>query len=393
MAKKLTARQIDTARPGNVRREISDGGSGLWLVVQPISGSKSWACRFRFDGKSVKLTLGHYPKLSLAEARREAAAALAKVASGINPAEVKRQEQIEAGERAGDTVARWAAVFLEQHAQVKTRPQSYRATERTFRLYVVPRWGGKLVGDIRRRDIIELIYDIARTAPFQANRSLAHLSRFYRWLLNRGVVQSSPCLAIERPAREVARERILSDDEIRRFWTAAGQLPAPYADIYKLLVLSGARRQEIADMKGGELDLEKRLWMLPGERAKNRKPAVFPLGPMAWEIIGRQPRDGGDVFPGHADFSRTKARLDKLMKPDAPWVTHDLRRVARSLLSRARVPQEVAELCLHHLPAAMVRRYDKFQRVDEKREAFAKLECEINLILNPPAADVLPFRR
>ena len=261
MAKKLTARQIDTARPGNVRREISDGGSGLWLVVQPISGSKSWACRFRFDGKSVKLTLGHYPKLSLAEARKEAAAVLAKVAAGVNPAAEKRQAQIEAGERAGDTIERWAAAFLEQHARTKTRPSSFRGTERTFRLYVLPAWRGKLVGDIRRRDIIELVHNIARTAPAQANRSLAHLSRFFRWLLNRDVIDSSPCLAIERPAKETPRERLLTDDEIRRFWVAAGQLPAPYADIYKLLVLSGARREEIAAMMCSELDLQKRLWV------------------------------------------------------------------------------------------------------------------------------------
>jgi integrase len=320
--------------------------------------------------------LGSYPKLSLAEARKEAAAVLAKVAAGVNPAAEKRQAQIEAGERAGDTIERWAAAFLEQHARIKTRLSSFRGTERTFRLYVLPAWRGKLVGDIRRRDIIELVHNIARTAPAQANRSLAHLSRFFRWLLNRDVIDSSPCLAIERPAKETPRERLLTDDEIRRFWVAAGQQPAPYADIYKLLVLSGARREEIAAMMCSELDLQKRLWMLPGERAKNRMPAVFPLGPMAWEIIERQPRDGGYVFPGHSDFSRAKAKLDEIMKPDAPWVTHDLRRVARSLLSLARVPQEIAELCLNHLPAAMVRRYDKFQYLDEKREAFGKLERE-----------------
>jgi len=396
MAKKLTARQVETVRPGTVRREISDGGSGLWLIIQPGSGSRSWACRFRFNGKPVKLTLGSYPKLSLAEARRDAGIALANVAAGINPVAERRQAQIEAGERARDTVAYWAKVFLEQHARAKTRHQSWRASERTFRRYVVPRLGGKLVHEVRRKDVIALVHDIALTAPVQANRSLAHLSRFFRWLLNRDVIDSSPCLAIERPTRETPRERLLSDDEVRRLWIAAGQvpaMPAPYGDIYKLLLLSGARRQEIADMTWGELDLDKKLWMLPGERTKNRMPAVFPLGPMAWEIIARQPRNDGYVFPFHTDFSRVKARLDELMKPDAPWVTHDTRRVARSLLSRARVPQEIAELCLHHLPAAMVRRYDKFQRVDEKREAFEALEREVDLILNPPEAAVVPFRR
>ena len=246
MAKKLTARQVETVRPGTVRREISDGGSGLWLIIQPGSGSRSWACRFRFNGKPVKLTLGSYPKLSLAEARRDAGIALANVAAGINPVAERRQAQIEAGERARDTVAYWAKVFLEQHARAKTRHQSWRASERTFRRYVVPRLGGKLVHEVRRKDVIALVHDIALTAPVQANRSLAHLSRFFRWLLNRDVIDSSPCLAIERPTRETPRERLLSDDEVRRLWIAAGQvpaMPAPYGDIYKLLLLSGARRQ------------------------------------------------------------------------------------------------------------------------------------------------------
>ena len=390
MAKKITARQVETIRPGNVRREISDGGSGLYLIVQSESGSKSWACRFRFDGKPVKLTLGGYPKLSLAEARRDAGIALAKVAAGINPAAERRQAQIEAGERARDTVAYWAKVFLEQHARAKTRPQSWRTTERTFRLYVVPAWGGKLVHEVRRKDIIALVHDIALIAPVQANRSLAHLSRFFRWLLNRDVIDSSPCLAIERPTRETPRERVLTDDEIRRFWKATDG--GGTGDIFRLLLLSGARRNEVVELRWSELDLEKRLWTLPAERAKNRMSAVFPLGPLAWRIIEQQPRVTDHVF-ARTDLARPKARLDAAMQPDASWVTHDLRRVARSLLSRARVPQEIAELCLHHLPAAMVRRYNKYQYLDEKREAFGKLEREIDLILNPPAADVLPFRR
>jgi len=393
MSKRLTDRTLKNAKPHAERYELSDGGSGLYFAVQPKTGAISGASRFRIDGRPKKYTHGTYPAISLAEMRERHAVVMAKVAKGIDPTAEKRQAQIEAGERAGDTVERWAAVFLEQHVRAKTRPQSQRSVERTFRLYVLPAWRTKSVGDIRRRDIIELIHDIARTAPFQANRSLAHLSRFFRWLLNRDVIDSSPALAIERPAKETPRERLLSDDEIRRLWIAAGQVPAPYGDIYRLLLLSGARRQEIAEMTWGELDLEKKLWMLPGERAKNGSPAILPLGKLAWQIIERQPRDGGYVFPRHSDFSRAKVQLDELMKPDKPWVFHDLRRVARSLLSRARVPQDLSELCLHHLPHSMRRRYDRHQYLDEKREAFEKLEREVDLILNPLEAAVVPFRR
>jgi integrase len=398
MAKALTAKSIENLRPDAIRREIADGGCrGLFFIIQP-SGARSWACRYRINGKSQKLTLGAFPTVGLPQARRLAATALEQLAKGGNPGADKRQAKAEALERSKDTVERLAQQFLEEYARKKTRQSSWRAAERTLLNEAAPAWRGRVVTDIRRRDVIELVANIARDRPVQANRACAHLSRFFRWLVARDVIAGSPCIGVERPGTETIRERALSDDEICRFWNAVSQLPAPFPDVYRLLLLTGQRKQEVADMAWNELDLARRVWTLPATRAKNKVTHLLPLGPLAWEIIERQPRgDTSDLVFGPRRlrdlFPSAKSKLDAIMQPDEPWVNHDLRRTARSLLARARVMPDIAELMLGHLLPGMRRVYDKHKYLDEKRAGFVALEREIDLILNPPAAEVVPLRR
>ena len=187
--------------------------------------------RFRYHGKTSKLTLGTVSSIALAQARVLATTALAKVAAGIDPAAEKRQAKAEAIDRAGDTVERLAAQFLDEHAKRKTRESSWRAVEGVFEREVLPRWRARPVADIRRRDVKELIRAVAVTRPIMANRVLSHLSRFFRWLANEDYITGSPCIGVERPAPENVRERALTDDEVRCFWAATDELPAPFGDI------------------------------------------------------------------------------------------------------------------------------------------------------------------
>ena len=148
-------------------------------------------------------------------------------------------------------------------------------------------------------------------------------------------------------------------------------------------------------MQWRELDLAQRVWLLPAARSKTKVPHILPLSPMAWEIIEAQPRNGSDYVFGRrrAGFSHQKLKLDAVMQTNEPWVNHDLRRTARSLMSRARINTDTAELMIGHLPRGLVRTYDVYDHVPEKREGFARLEREIDLILNPPTAGVVAFRR
>jgi integrase len=392
MAKTLTARSIETAKPLAVRQEIPDGGCrGLFLVVQP-SGQRSWAVRFRIDGRTAKHTLGGWPAVSLAEARHLAAAAMEQVAKGTDPRDEKRKARAEAAERGRDTVARLAALFLEQHARRKTRPNSWQQAEGLFRREIVPAWGNRPITDIRKRDVVDLVEAVAVTRPVMANRLLTCLSRFFRWCANRDVIAGSPCVGVERPAPEPVRDRCLSDDEVRSFWTATGSLPAHVGDVFRLLLLSGARAREISNLRWTELNFANRIWTLPEARNKAKVDLDRPLGPLAWEILAAQPRVSEFVFGRCRGLNHMKQRLDQVMRVQ-DWRIHDLRRVARSLLSRGRVQSDIAELCLGHLLAGMRKVYDRHGYVDEKRAAYELLEREIELIVNPPEAAVIPFRR
>src|SRR5262249_2659989 len=204
-------------------------------------------------------------------------------ARGTDPAAAKREAR--APERNRDTVERLAALFIEQHAKRKTRAASWKAVEGTFRREVLPAWGKRPIASIRRRDVADLVNAMAMTRPIMANRLLAHLSRFFRWCVARDWLGASPVVGVERPAAETARSRSLSDDEVRAFWSATDTLPAPFGDIFRLLLLSGARRQEIGDLRWAEIDVARRLWMLPAARNKAGVDLIRPLGPRAWEII------------------------------------------------------------------------------------------------------------
>jgi integrase len=391
MARTLTTRSIEAAKPAATRYELPDGGCrGLYLITQP-SGIKSWACRFRLNGKSQKLTLGQFPTVSLAKARKLAASAMEQLARGIDPAAERREAR--SADRHQDTVERLAILFIEQHAKRKTRVASWKAVEGTFRREVLPVWGSRPIADIRRRDVADLVNAVAMTRPIMANRMLAHLSRFFRWCVARDWLSGSPCVGVERPAPETVRSRCLTDDEVRRFWSATDTLPKPFGDIYRLLLLSAARKQEIGGMRWAELDIARRLWVLPAARNKAGVDLVRPLGPQAWAIITAQPRSSDFVFGrNRSGLAHLKPQLDRAMQIPA-WRNHDLRRVGRSLLARGRVNSDVAEMLLGHLLPGLRKTYDVHGYLDEKRAAYETLEREIDLIVNPPDAAVLPFRR
>jgi integrase len=342
MPKTLTALSVEKIRPAAGRLEIPDGGCrGLYLIVQP-SGHKSWAVRYRFGGKTRKLTLG---TLTLAAARHAATSALREVIEhGRDPG-----ARAAAPSQNADTIEQWADAFIERYAKQKTRPSSWKATESIFRRIVIPAWAGRSVHDIRRRDVIDLVEGVAVDRPVMANRSLAALSKFFKWLASRDVVVSSPCIGVSRPGTERARRRALSDGEIVRFWHACAALSEPFGDIFRLLLLLGARRQEVAEMCWSEI--QGRIWLLPPERSKNRQERTIPLSAQAFDIISAQPRIvGSDYVFGRprTGFNHFKTDLDAAMRPDSPWVTHDLRRTMAAGMQKLDIQGRVIEHVLGH---------------------------------------------
>jgi integrase len=402
MAKKLTPITVENLKPGTARREVADGGCvGLFHIVQ-TSGVRSWALRYRrpSDKKNAKLTLGRYPPITLAEARRLAAAALLEVAEGRDPGDAKRQAKIDATERDRDTVAARFEQYLAQHCKKHTREKTWEKIEGVFRKDVLPAWGAKSVHDIRRRDVIDLVEHIAQTRPIQANRALMMLSKFFRWMMSRDIIVASPVAGVSPPSKERARDRVLSDTEIPRFWKACDAIPEPFGDIYKLLLLVGSRRQELADMEIRELDEQAQTWTLPEERSKNHESRTTPLSRQAWELIRRQPRVAGSphVFGRRSAHSHMKAPLDAAMQPDAPWVIHDLRRTCASGLQAIGTDVAVTEAILGHRAGTfkgIVSVYQRHNYLQEKRAALQMWANKVDALVKgeTPAGKVVALRK
>lgn len=281
MAKALTQIAIDNLKSGAARREVPDGKiGGLYLIVQK-SGAMSWAVRYRADGKPRKFTIGACPKIELSAARRLAQRALSDVAEGMDPAAIKQAKLRAAAfeqKEGHNRIEKVVETFIERHAKIKTRESTWRETERILRKEVLGAWAGRRLGGITRANVHDLLDAILdRPAPILANRTLAVLRRMCAWAVERGIIASSPCDKVKAPAVEKSRDRVLSEDEIRHAWCAFERVGWPFGALAKLLVLTAARRDEVASMRWSEINFADRTWTIAKERTKNGVAHEVPL--------------------------------------------------------------------------------------------------------------------
>jgi integrase len=386
----LTDLQIKKLPLPAARKEISDGRiGGLYLVVQP-SGAKSWAVRYRAHGSPKKLTIGPYPAVDLAAARRRAQEALGEVAGGNDPSAQKkaaRQAQ-KAANSTEDRVETVVDEFIRKYLAKKAKPSWAKEAERLLRVEIVPKFGKKRLGEITRADVRRLLDDIAQRAPITANRTLAVFRKLCNWAVSKETITASPCAGIEAPTSERSRDRVLEDDEIGLAWQAFDSIGWPFGPICKLLLLTGARRDEVASMEWRELDLEAKVWRLPEARTKNKRAHEIPLPDAAVAILKALPRiegKAGLVFSttgvtAVSGFSRAKSAIDRAMvgalretaEAPQPWVIHDLRRTVATNLQRLGVKLEVTEAVLNHVSgsrAGIVGIYQRHEYAAEKRAA------------------------
>ncbi|MCV2871592.1 integrase arm-type DNA-binding domain-containing protein [Defluviimonas sp. WL0050] len=391
MAKAFTTRGIEAIKPDpEKRQEIPDAGlSGLYLVVQP-SGVKSWALRYRFGGKPSKLTLGRWPLMGVADARAAAADALEKIERGDDPATEKMatkaaRKEAQLDER--DKFANVVALFLKRHASRNRRADDVAAM---FRREVIPQWGERKIGEITKRDVIDVLDGVVdRGSPVSANRLRAHLNTLFNWAKGRDIVQANPLDGIKPPSPEKARTRVLGDDEIRLFWKACDKLGQPFGPLFKLLLLTGQRRGEVGEMTEREISGEE--WVIPAERAKNDDEHRVPLSQAVRDVLAGVERISGKaglIFTTTgarpvSGFTRAKGRLDRLMveiasegQPEEielpPFTLHDLRRTAATGMAGLGFPPHVVEAVLNHRSGTrrgVAGVYNRFDYADEKRRA------------------------
>jgi integrase len=401
MATVLTVKSLENLKPGPARREVPDGLlPGLYFIVQP-SGKSSWAVRYRAAGKPRKLTIGPYPSVDLKSARELARAALAKVAGGIDPGAEKKASKAAAAIPANDLVEHVAARFVSHYARRQLKASTAKEVERVLEKEIVGPWRGRRLSQIGRADVHDLLDGIVeRGSPITANRTLAWLHRLCSWAIERGLMEVNPCAGVRAPAAETARDRVLSDDELVGVWRAAVGLEQPYGAFIKLLILTGARRTEVAEMTWQELDLAANLWTLPKERSKNEREHTVPLADSAVEILRGLPRiaDSGLIFTLNGrkritGFHRTKQNIDAVMPSDTvPWTLHDLRRTFASGCARLGVAVHVVEAALNHRSGTIkgvAAIYNRYSYDAEKRSAMQAWARHVEAVVSGETAGIV----
>jgi integrase len=378
------------ASPPEKRREVPDGKiTGLYLVLQP-SGAASWALRYRAHGAPRKLTLGAHPAIGLAAARRLAQGALGDVAGGKDPAAAKQAGRAAAkAEREAETdrVERVVDLFVERYAKVKTR--DWAETQRLLNREIVGRWKGRRLSQITKAHVSSMLDEIVdRGAPIGANRVFAQFRKMCRWAIARGIIEHSPCDGVSAPSPETRRERVLDDAEIKIVWAAAESLGRPFGPVIQLLLLTGARRDEIAGMRWSEINLDTKAWTLPAARSKNRREHQVPLSDSAVAVLRALPRhekvdfvfstNGRTAVSG---FSKVKVNVDAWIAarlgeraPMPDWVIHDLRRTVATNLQKLGVRLEVTEAVLGHTSGSRAGIVGVYQRHDWAAEKRAALD-------------------
>jgi integrase len=362
----LTDRVVQQAKAKLARVEIADAVlPGLYLVVQP-TGAKSWAVRYRIGDRTRKLTLqGRYPVLSLAKAREAARLALESVTAGADPAATQH-----AGTPADDTLAAYIALYREKHVS-RLRPGTAANTNRELE-HMQDAWPGRTLRSISKKDVVAAIDKAMKRGPSAGVMAWKVAKAFFAWCEAREDDFASPARSIRKPAKEKSRERVLDDTELKLTWEAADREGGPAGALVKLLILTGARRNEITELARDEIKAE--AIELPGERTKNGFPHTIPLTALMGRVLKELPCTGRFVLNGQdRPFGDHSGAKEKITPAIRPWTLHDLRRSFASGLQRLGVAPHLVELALNHRSgtfSGVAGIYQRHRYAKEVRDAF-----------------------
>ena len=459
-----TASAYAKAKPRERRWEKPDGG-GLYCVVFP-SGAKSWVLRYWQNGKPQKLTLGPWTDheledkpvtgqpLTLAAARAIATQVKRELELGHDPIADRKAEKLRrrhVAAKAADNAFLSAARYYIEHGRKKlaakgiARNRGWRNTAAVLGLAypeeggeptlikggLAERWRDKPIATITSEDIFVAVDESrekgipgrpvrnSKASNSRAHEMVSALGAMFRFLHGKRRVASNPVLGIARPGAPVSRDRVLnvkSDvrgaDELRWLWTAADAVGAPMGPLAKLLLLTGQRRSEVAEMTIAELSDDLATWRIPSERTKNGRANEVPLPPLARTILAELIVDqkSGFVFVSGTGetpisaFSKGKRQLDAAMLRAAheedknavivPWTLHDLRRsCVTGMVGEVEVAPHVAEAVVNHVSGhkgGVAGVYNLADYSKQKREA---LELWASYVQAVVTRKVLPFKR
>ena len=422
----IAKRLVDAAEP-DARQFVlwDERDKGFGLLVLP-SGTKSYVYQYRIGGRSGRTrryTIGKHGDLTPDQARKKAQELRALVLAGTDPIDAERST---AAERERERAAKAEAArllgelafsayvesFLSKAVTTGTRERTAELYAQCLRGHAVPVLKATPMPKIGKAELNRVLDNIPANQPAVRRNVFAVLRILFNWALERGDITASPMATMKAPAAATSRDRVLSDEELALALRGADALGAPFGPFYRLLFLTGQRRDECAGADWAEFDREEAVWTLPADRTKNGVPHLVPLAPelvaMLDKLAGQGEADepkwprAGIVFSSNggktriSGYSRAKSRLDaaiaKLAAEDAaaagddakpfkvaPWRVHDARRTLATGLQRLGIRFEVTESVLNHVSGAsrsgIASVYQRHNWSAEKRaalEAWAK---------------------
>lgn len=421
----ITKRTVDAAKPAAAEYVVWDDGGketvkGFGLKVTP-AGAKVYIYRYRIARPGAadqtpprKYTIGKHGNLTPEQARTRAKALAAMVEQGIDPRQTEldaidakdtARRQAEEKARIDSTLSfeKIAERWLEDY-EIGHRPRSHAQAKSAIDKHLVPALRGKPLPSITRADLQGILNGIPARQPATRRTVYAYASILFGWALQRGDIAENPVPMMAKPKAPKARDRVLTDDELATIWHATTTLREPLGAFYRILLLTGQRREEVAGMKWEELDRATATWIIPAERAKNDTTHIVPLSPavvdeldrlaLAKQVKGRikdvdahrWPQSGAVLsIRGGVSlscFSQAKRLIDdevtKARGDDGPmdhWRVHDLRRTMATGFQRLGIRFEVTEAVLNHVSGAKGGVAGIYQRHDWKEEKRSALNA------------------
>lgn len=413
----ITKRAVDATKAGPSDLYLWDDDlSGFGVKVTP-AGAKVYLLQYRVGGRghpTRRYTIGKHGAMTPDQARKRAKELAHMVERGIDPrqadddakaAKAEALRQADESARLLDelTFTKQVDTWLKEY-EVDHRVRTVDQARSIVALYLRPALGDKPLPHITRADLQPIIDAIPLRSRANRLAVYAYASIFFRWAMERGTIDANPIKTMAKPKAPEARDRVLTDDELAAVWTGAGKLTGPYGAFYRLLILTGQRRDEVAGMKWPELDRARAAWTIPADKAKNGKTHIVPLAPAVMaeldaQSLARQIKakankpdaatwsKAGPVLTTDGatsirSYSKAKIALDTAIAetrgsndqpaPILAWRVHDLRRTMATGLQRLGVRLEVTEATLNHLSgsrAGIVAVYQQHDWASEKRDA------------------------
>lgn len=427
----FTDRQVNALRPKKLRYEISEPGrTGLSIRITP-HGVKTWRFSYRYHGAQQRLVFGIYPTLSVADVHLKLAEARKQLEAGRDPgAAVAAARQ---AQKTAPTMADLAREYLERHAAKTMRPATIKEDARILNREILPPLRGRLVKDIGRQDVMDILNGIEdRGVYVMRNRVAGVFSRLFLFALDQGMIDASPAIKLRRLKKigkkkiEQPRSHFLTKDEIRAFWHNLDAVPITPSlrAALRWALVTGQRRSEIAGTARHEIDDKTALWTIPAARTKNEQEQLLPLPTLALSVLkdadaarirpqptrlnrkDRRPYDGTPspfLFPStrHATPIKPGALTGAIDRHRnalgiGEATVHDLRRTMATWLGELGTAKDLISALLNHSPKGVTEQhYNKASMLGPKRKAMDTWSAWLERVLagEQVEEDVIPISR